>query len=204
MRGSTGGSKVDMFAVLEIEGEPLSWYKLPGAAHEWLEAVGGFAILGLIFWFIFRLINPPPAAQRKAGLSARSWLIYSTILAVVVFFIPIVLSMIWDSLGIIDPAHPRPAKASWTRHLKLPFTSTVGGLNLPTLYFIYYLVSSWAIAAILVPFFGGLPRLRFRRIWGIAKLSFKEAIRRRVLWAFTAFLLVLLFASWFLPYKPED
>jgi ABC-type transport system involved in multi-copper enzyme maturation permease subunit len=89
------------------------------------------------------------------------------------------------------------------RHFKLPFTSTAG-FDWPALYFIYYLVSSWAIALILLPFFVGLARLRIRRIWGIAKLSFKEAIRRRVLWAFTAFLLVFLFASWFLPYKPED
>ena len=43
-----------------------------------------------------------------------------------------------------------------------------------------------------------LARLRWRRIWALARLSFKEAVRRRVLWVFSALLLVFLFASWFI------
>jgi ABC-type transport system involved in multi-copper enzyme maturation permease subunit len=200
-----------MFAVLEIEGEPLSWYKLPGAFHEWLEAVGGFAIIALIIWVIFRLINPPPDAQRKSGLSASSWLISSTILAILIALAPIVLAILWDKFGITDPAQPRTAKSSWARYLSLPFHSTadLGAGSAVTgrrsnLYFLYYLASAWAIGAVFVPFLAGVTRLRFRRIWGIAKLSFKEAIRRRVLWAFSALLLVFLFASWYLNPKAED
>jgi hypothetical protein len=54
-----------------------------------------------------------------------------------------------------------------------------------------------------LPFALGLASVRFRRIWALAKLSFKEAIRNRVLYGFSAMLLVLLFGSWFIPYKPE-
>src|SRR5262249_7798457 len=61
-----------------------------------------------------------------------------------------------------------------------------------------------ALAAVLVPVLVNIPQLRWRRIWALAKLSFKEALRRRVLWAFSLLLVVFLFASWFLPYKPED
>jgi ABC-type transport system involved in multi-copper enzyme maturation permease subunit len=200
-----------MFAVLEIETDPLSWYKLPGAVHEWLEAVGGFAILGLIIWVIFWLVNPPPASQRKTGLSTPSWLLWSAVLAIVIGLLPIALAIIWDRLGLNDPSQARPARASWTRHFNVPFTSTVAqswttsflGIRI-NLYFWYYLISSWAIAAVMLPFLIGLTRLRFRRIWGLAKLSFKEAIRRRVLWAFSALILVFLFASWFISHKPED
>src|SRR2546430_1730976 len=47
--------------------------------------------------------------------------------------------------------------------------------------------------------------MRLRRIFALAKLSFKEALRRRILYAFAGFILVLLFASWFLfDTKPED
>jgi ABC-type transport system involved in multi-copper enzyme maturation permease subunit len=199
-----------MFAVLEIESDPLSWYKFPEAVHEWLEAVGGFAILGLVIWFIFRLVNPPPASEKKSGLSATSWLIWSTILAVGIALLPIVLAIIWDVFSLNDPNQPRPAKVSWTRHLNLPFISS-GSSSGPGAvvrkeysYFLYYVVGSWAIAAVLIPFLRGLGRLRFRRIWGLAKLSFKEAIRRRVLWAFSALLVVFMFASWYLSNKPED
>src|SRR5713101_6610438 len=114
-----------MFAVLEIESDPLSWYKVPGAVHEWLEAVGGFAILGLIIWLIFWLVNPPPASQRKIGLSTSSWLLWSTVLAVAIALLPVALAIIWDGLGLNDPSQARPAKSSWTRHLNVAFNSTV-------------------------------------------------------------------------------
>jgi hypothetical protein len=61
-----------------------------------------------------------------------------------------------------------------------------------------------AVAAFLLPFLMDFGRLSWRRVWALARLSFKEAIRRRVLWVFSAMLLIILFASWFLPYKPED
>jgi len=200
-----------MFAVMEIEGDPLSWYKFPGAVHEWLEAAGGFAILGLILWGIFRLVNPPPASEKKTGMSPTYWVIWSTVLAVGIGLLPVILSIIWDGLSLNDPAQPRTPKTSWTRHLSLPFNSTVSltaagassgrrGYS----YFLYYVAGSWALAAVLLPFLVGIARLRFRRIWGLANLSFKEAIRRRVLWAFSALLIVFMFASWYLPSKPED
>jgi len=48
-----------------------------------------------------------------------------------------------------------------------------------------------------------LSSLRFRRIWALTVLSFKEAIRSRALYGFSALLLLFLFASWFIPSKPE-
>src|SRR5205807_3484692 len=66
-----------------------------------------------------------------------------------------------------------------------------------------------ALLAVTLPLLVDLLQLRlsWRRIWALARLSFKEAVRRKVLWAFSAILLVFLFGSWFLPYdelKPED
>src|SRR5262249_25705451 len=68
-----------------------------------------------------------------------------------------------------------------------------------------FLGGACAILAVSLPFLLDLfQKWRWRRIWAIARLSFKEALRRRILWGFTGFLVVLLFASWFVPYKPED
>ncbi len=61
-----------------------------------------------------------------------------------------------------------------------------------------------AIFAVLLPIFGDLGGISPRRVWAIARLSFKEAVRRKVLWVFLALLLVVLFGSWFIQNKPED
>jgi ABC-type transport system involved in multi-copper enzyme maturation permease subunit len=47
-------------------------------------------------------------------------------------------------------------------------------------------------------------RFHWRRVWALTTLSLKEAIRGRVLYVFTLMALVFLFASYFVPYKPED
>ena len=60
-----------------------------------------------------------------------------------------------------------------------------------------------AILAVVLPILADLVQLSLRRVWAIARLSMKEAIRRKVLWVFVALLLVVLFGSWFIPSKPE-
>src|SRR5439155_26358705 len=67
-----------------------------------------------------------------------------------------------------------PDRGRWGNHL-----FTVGG--------------GLALAAVLVPFVRDLLRMRFRRIGAIVILSFKEAIRRRVLLVFGVLLLLFLF-----------
>jgi hypothetical protein len=61
-----------------------------------------------------------------------------------------------------------------------------------------------AMVAVLLPMVANLIHLRWRRIWALARLSFKEALRRKVLWLFLILLVVILFGSWFIPYKSED
>jgi ABC-type transport system involved in multi-copper enzyme maturation permease subunit len=46
--------------------------------------------------------------------------------------------------------------------------------------------------------------LGLHRVYALAQLSIKEAVRRKVLWVFLALLLVVLFGSWFIQNKPED
>src|SRR5262249_26980366 len=46
-----------------------------------------------------------------------------------------------------------------------------------------------ALLIVLTPFVANLALLRWRRIFAVAKLSFKEAVRRRVLWAFSLILI---------------
>src|SRR5262249_11583162 len=64
-----------------------------------------------------------------------------------------------------------------------------------------------AVFAVLLPILVdlGTGRLRWRRIFAIALLSFKEAMHRRVLLlVFAIMALLFLFAGWFLTSKDED
>jgi ABC-type transport system involved in multi-copper enzyme maturation permease subunit len=66
------------------------------------------------------------------------------------------------------------------------------------------LAGAAAIFAVILPILADLTRVSLRRIWAIARLSFKEAVRRKVLWVFAILLLIVLFGSWFIPNKPEN
>ncbi len=60
-----------------------------------------------------------------------------------------------------------------------------------------------ALAGACLGFLLNLPEMSWRRIGAITRLSFKEALRRRVPYIFAVLLLVFLFANWYVPYKPE-
>jgi hypothetical protein len=52
--------------------------------------------------------------------------------------------------------------------------------------------------------FGELLETAPRRVWAMTRLAFLEAMRRRVLVAFAIFVLVMLFASWYLDVKTDE
>jgi hypothetical protein len=63
----------------------------------------------------------------------------------------------------------------------------------------------FAILGIGQPFTRDLFKLKWRRIWALSKLGFKEAVRSRVFWVFLVILIPFLFpVKWFYPLKPED
>ncbi|MGL4595113.1 MAG: ABC transporter permease [Thermoguttaceae bacterium] len=49
-----------------------------------------------------------------------------------------------------------------------------------------------------------ITHISMRRIWAITRLSIKESIRRRVLFVFGIFMVILLFGGWFLDPNSED
>src|SRR5947209_7975154 len=177
-----------MFATFVLERPPLQWVDLPGAIVTWITVVGGFATLFLALWLLYyRLGLSSTTASQKKQASLFS-------LALIIAVLGFAASVAFTSLGQAQEA--QQAADGQTR--------PTGGL-LQSIGTACSLVGgACALAAFLVPFGADLVRLRWRRIWALARLSFKEAIRRRVLWVFSAMVLVFLFASWFLPYKPED
>jgi hypothetical protein len=180
-----------MFATLILDKEPLRLEQVPGLVHGWLLAVGGFAAAGLALWLLMTLVRGPGPNRDE---NTWSWSKVALVILAGGFLfaaLPPCLTALWNTLGWSDPADPTASQ------------------GLGTLLFkelrIWEFLAGCALAAVLLPVGLNLSRMRARRIFALAKLSFKEAIRRRVLWVFSLLLLVFLFASWFIDTtKTED
>jgi ABC-type transport system involved in multi-copper enzyme maturation permease subunit len=185
--------------VLVLEREPLKYSDVGSLFREWLQNAGGFAAVGLVIYVLYTLF-----ARRSADSGS------GRVLPIVLVFAALAVLCYLPAMGIatygaiydtpdpvVDPnlrtdQRPAPAPAAQTaRDQWYGWLLTAGG--------------AFALIGFTLPFVADLFRLRFRRIWAIAKLSFLEAVRRKVLWVFLAFLLIFLFPpKWFFPIKPED
>ncbi|HLJ94477.1 MAG TPA: ABC transporter permease [Gemmataceae bacterium] len=176
-----------ILATLVVEKSPLQWADVPAGIATWITVVGGFATFFLALWLLcyaLGLGSLIPAQKRLASIFTVAFLI-----ALLGF------ACGW---GLTSVSRAPDAQSSDAQ-------AHSGGALLHTIGNACYLIGgATALAAFFFPFLVDLVQMRWRRVWALARLSFKEAIRRRVLWVFSAMILVFLFASWFLPYKPED
>jgi hypothetical protein len=222
-----------MFGALTLEHEPLTftWATFPGLLNSWVQIAGGFAMLGLVLWMIANvtsrggsqggnviirllagsfisllailLLGPFGAllvfayfARRKSGIadeSSRSTLTATLFIGAVAWavmgylvLLALYLPELWQSVR--SDAMPVPAPP-WRRALQSLLWTAAGAS---------------ALLAVLLPILADLARLSPRRVWAIARICLKEAVRRKVLWVFLALLLVVLFGSWFIQDKPEN
>jgi hypothetical protein len=165
---------------LEIEREPLSWQELPSAVGHWVQDAGLVAALALWLWFglfLSRLLR-----RDRQGLQP-AWLTGGYLLLFVVIWLLYLVSLVTFFLA------QQSGRPTYTRWHDISQT-LAGGLALA--------------AAGLPPLAALVGRLRWRRIWTLALLSIKEAIRGRVLYVFGLMALVFLFAGYFVPYRPAD
>jgi hypothetical protein len=173
-----------MFAGIFFERDPLKLENLPEALIWYIQDAGGLAAIALVVWliFYFAIWRKPNPDDRPRGPSVRLFKLTLAVafLAYAIFGVMLVLDQSSTGLG----AHRRQMYRLATYGL------TIGG--------------GAALLAVMIPFLADMVWFRWRRIWALARLSFKEAIRRKVLWVFLALLVVLLFSSWFIQSKSED
>lgn len=175
----------------------MHWAELPRALMSWVQTVGGVAAVGALIWFNASLAGRRLEKQRfaatKLGLVTlfASWAGFATVL--------LLFMVNWlrdDALaewmptttypvrpGELPPPPPPPSVADWLLTIS-------GALALVT-------VAAPMLVAIVT-------RVRWGRIWALARLSFKEAVRSKAVLVFGAMIPVFLFAAWFIPYKPEN
>lgn len=178
-----------IFAALVIEREPLKWADLPIALVLWLQDAGGFAAAGILVWLLYYWLRRPAVTPVSDRPMLRNFVITAMVASLLAYL-----------------------AAGAVALLASPPTPQSGGMAGPATATSMQLLSSWclviggacAMFAVGLPFMADFIRLRWRRVWAIAKVSFKEAIRRKILWVFSTLILVFLFASWFIDYKPEN
>jgi hypothetical protein len=167
-----------VFAVgLVVEREPLTWQGLPAAFVHWVQDAGAIAAVGLVVYALACLIRRLAAPGRPVPLA---WRVATGVAAVLV-----VLYGLFGVLLLSQGTGPQG------------YTAPQGVL----------LMAAGAVAlgaVLLQPVLALVTRVRWRRVWALARLSILEAVRGRVLYVFALMALVFLFAGYFVPYKPED
>jgi hypothetical protein len=177
-----------MFAnTFYLEREPLSLSDLPGAVQAWVQIYGIVAALGLFVfctaWFLGKRQTEPRGTRLNP-------VIVLCITLAGAFYLALVMLFAGYKLGAVGLQKWLPAGGGGKATLGDNLLTGAGGC---------------ALLAVIIPIVGAFfTRMRWQRIWAMAKVSLKEALRKRVVLVFAAMALVFLFADWFVSYKAED
>ncbi len=180
-----------MLGVLFLERDPLRLADVPGGLMRWVQVVGSLAGICLFFWTLLSLSGQRfrTGAGRSASFASQGRL-----------FRVLVIGGLFGYLVLLGLRFPEvlAALARDDSAEDPPMWRLLWGDVALTL------ASGCILVAVMLPFLFNLPHLSGRRILAIARLSFKEAVRRRILYVFCVLILVLLFLNWFVQSKAEN
>ena len=186
-----------LFGLLIEDRTPYAFEHFPGLFQAWVQDAGGFAALGLVvyLWYALRI----PAAQAESAkdrAGVTPFMLVMAVLAVLCYAVYFFL-VITGKGG--EPPKPPGEVGGFIRYEPPPFSLlkpqaillSIGGL--------------FAILGVGQPFVSSLLKVKFRRLWALSLLGFKEAIHNRVLLSLLLLLIpMMLPISWFLQSKPEN
>jgi ABC-type transport system involved in multi-copper enzyme maturation permease subunit len=188
-----------MLAIV-LETDPLKLEAFPTSLASWLMTAGGVAIQGLVLWIVFRVLLGFGAYSQERRLSIARFIVAAAIFAAVLTVLPAGMQWLWNYLGWVDPM-ATAVVSPWDQIFVKQSSYTVSPFEGIVLRY----GAAFALAVVLLPVLLNIPRISVRRVWALTKLSFKEAVRRRILWVFSLMLLIFLFGQWFYkPTKEED
>ncbi|MBY0524172.1 MAG: hypothetical protein K2R98_12275 [Gemmataceae bacterium] len=178
------------FAVMVLEREPITLDDLPSKLASWVQDVGGFAAIGVLCWLIAYLVQRPRQNRQQAWPAWMRIVFLVSVIGATLSYIAFGIVFIPEFVAsLADDATMKAMVANTAGPAQSTLLTTAG---------------AFALCAAGLSFVVSMFKLRPRRIWAIAHLSFTEARRRKVYWAFAFMLLFFLFADWFLPHKPES
>src|SRR5262245_32143342 len=188
-----------LFGMLILDRDPIGYGDFLGLVQAWLQDAGGFAAVGLAIYILYAMFAGAEASpSSKERMAVTKWMVLMGALSLVcylILFVLLILKKGGDPSEIdrqFDPGYTyRYESPKVQTHLRA-IMLTAGGLL--------------AILGTGQPGARDLLKLRFRRIWALSKLGFKEAVRNKLFWVFLLCLLPFLFpAKWFVSdIKAED
>jgi hypothetical protein len=188
-----------LFGVLILERDPFTLANLPGLAQAWVIDAGGFAAVGMIIYLLYALLTP---TENTAGAKERAGIPKIMLLCGIAALFLYVVAGVMLSRGIGEDPNRRVEilQPGYTYFYKAPvfdkypraMVMTVAGLL--------------AIVGFGTPFLQACLRLKWGRIYSLAKLCVLETIRNKIFYIFLASLLIYLVPiKWFNnSIKPED
>jgi hypothetical protein len=197
-----------MFAAgLELERDPLQWVDMPLALKSWVQHAGLVAAFGLTIYCLAYVIKGSflnrwlPTEDRMTPSNAVAGKLSGLGRVIAVLECLSLASYLliggWALFFVLGRDDEPAIRAADAVSQAAPLFASAGDL-------LFFLGGLFAIAGVALPIVMNLSRLRLGRIVALARLSLKEAFRKRVLWAFSIMAVIFLFAGWFVPYKPED
>jgi hypothetical protein len=213
-----------LFGALIIDRDPYVLSDAPGLIQAYLQDVGGFLFIGLLFYFLIILLRPTQA-QATEGKNTSSFMLLCVAVAILCYAGYGALVMVeWsapgkygadrlnlkpqaDATGYVKVVTPKFSLLGYTDKQLPPYVQPFfeGRQPYPWQALLLTFGGLFSLLGAAAPFAVGLKRLRWRRIWAISVLSIKEVIRNKVFLAFLIVLIPLMFPiTWFLPFKAED
>jgi hypothetical protein len=180
---------------LVLENPPLQFANWRDYLETFLQDAGGFALLGLCIWLLATLIRATaPRGRYGPRVTIPIFILIAALASLACYGVvggSIYLDYLSDK-GKEAAAGANPLEVSFGRDSWKNYLFSLGGLI--------------ALLGVGIPFILDCAKMSGRRIFALSKLSFVEAVRGRVLFAFLVLLLPFLFPSkWWDPtIKPES
>jgi len=200
-------SDPSLFGILILDREPFVFADLPGLLQAWLQNAGGYVFAMVVVYLLVALQAAIRVPEGQAESNRERTAVPKTMLACAVLALFCYLA--YGGMMVANIGGPSPevlaarAKRDAEPYAFVKQEAPKVAKDLQST--VLTLAGLFAIIAAAAPLASTAGRLRFRRIWALARLAMIEAVRKRTVWVFLLFFLPIFFpVDWFLTTKDEN